>query len=172
MREVHLRLVDEACRDQVTLLASGGIALAEHVAKIILCGVDGVGLDLVLNVAMECRMCGSCSEGFDCPVGLDTIDEQQGAARVINLMGAFHSQLIELMGAMGIREARRLRGEVGRAMLFEDLEKMSFAPIFGERITDYEPAPSPLPSPGAGSRRVRQPGRWTSPRPPAATATP
>ncbi len=143
VREVHLRLVDEACRDQVTLLASGGIALAEHVAKTILCGVDGVGLDLVLNVAMECRMCGSCSEGFDCPVGLDTIDEQQGAARVINLMGAFHSQLIELMGAMGIREARRLRGEVGRAMLFEDLEKMSFAPIFGERVTEYEPAPAP-----------------------------
>ena len=72
-------------------------------------------------------------------------------------MGAFHSQLIELMGAMGIREARRLRGEVGRAMLFEDLEKMSFAPIFGERVTEYEPAPAPA-GPGAGPGRVRQPG--------------
>jgi len=31
--------------------------------------------------------------------------------RIINLMGAWHSQLLEVMGAMGIREARRLRGE-------------------------------------------------------------
>ena len=26
-------------------------------------------------------------------------------------MGAWHSQILEMMGAMGIREARRLRGE-------------------------------------------------------------
>jgi hypothetical protein len=41
--------------------------------------------------------------------------------------------LIEVMGAMGIREARRLRGEVGRSMWFEDLERDHFGPIFGER---------------------------------------
>ncbi|MCF8063932.1 MAG: alpha-hydroxy-acid oxidizing protein [Desulfarculaceae bacterium] len=154
IREVHLRLVDEACRDQVTLLAGGGVALAEHVAKTILCGADGVGLDLVLNVAMECRLCHSCSEGFDCPVNLDTIDEEQGKKRLLNLVGAFHSQLIELMGAMGIREVRRLRGEMGRAMVFEDLEKMSFAPIFGERVTALEPAkaaPAPELAPGTYS---------------------
>jgi hypothetical protein len=27
------------------------------------------------------------------------------------------------MGAMGMREVRRLRGETGRAMFFEDMEK-------------------------------------------------
>jgi hypothetical protein len=48
-------------------------------------------------------------------------------------MGAWHNQLIEVMGAMGIREARRLRGEVGRSMWFEDLEKENFGPIFGQR---------------------------------------
>jgi hypothetical protein len=37
------------------------------------------------------------------------------------------------MGAMGIREVRRLSGEVGRSMWFEDLERESFAPLFGER---------------------------------------
>jgi hypothetical protein len=37
------------------------------------------------------------------------------------------------MGAMGMREIRRLRGEVGRAMFFEDLERDSFGPIFGRR---------------------------------------
>ena len=43
------------------------------------------------------------------------------------------SEDVELMGAMGIREVRRLRGEVGRSMSFEDLEKEHFGPIFGER---------------------------------------
>ena len=32
-----------------------------------------------------------------------------------------------------IREARRMRGEVGRSMWFEDLEKDSFSPLFGRR---------------------------------------
>jgi hypothetical protein len=31
------------------------------------------------------------------------------------------------MGAMGMREVRRLRGEMGRAMFFEDLEREVFA---------------------------------------------
>jgi hypothetical protein len=30
---------------------------------------------------------------------------------------------------MGLREVRRLRGEMGRAMFFEDLEKEIFAPM-------------------------------------------
>jgi hypothetical protein len=37
------------------------------------------------------------------------------------------------MGAFGIREARRMRGEVGRSMWFEDLERDSFGPLFGTR---------------------------------------
>jgi hypothetical protein len=48
-------------------------------------------------------------------------------------MGAWHQQLIEMLGAMGLREARRLRGEVGRCMFFEDLEKASFGRLFGPR---------------------------------------
>jgi hypothetical protein len=51
----------------------------------------------------------------------------------MNLLGAWRNQLLEVMGAMGIREARRLRGEVGRSMSFEDLERECFGPIFGER---------------------------------------
>ncbi len=140
VRGVHLRLVDEACRQQVTLLASGGVALAEHVVKTIISGADGVGLDLVLPVAMECRLCGNCEEGAACPVDLEHVPEGWGEIRVNNLVGAFHSQIIELMGAMGIREVRRLRGEVGRAMAFDDLEKMSFAPLFGTRREEPGPA--------------------------------
>jgi hypothetical protein len=41
-------------------------------------------------------------------------------------MGAWHNQLLEVMGAMGIRDARRLRGEVGRAMFFDQLDPETF----------------------------------------------
>lgn len=123
IREIHLKLLDEAVRDEVTLIASGGIALAEHVAKTILCGADGVAIDLPLLIALECRLCKNCKKGLSCPTGIETIEPEWAKKRVLNLIGAMHSQLIEVMGAMGIREARRLRGEVGRAMFYEDLER-------------------------------------------------
>jgi hypothetical protein len=44
----------------------------------------------------------------------------------MNLIGAWHNQLLEVMGAMGIRDARRLRGEAGRAMFFDDLDRSTF----------------------------------------------
>jgi len=134
LRDIHLRLVGESVREQVTLLCSGGIGLAEHMAKLILCGADAAGVDLALMIAMECRACADCAEQTRCPVDLDLVEAHWGAQRIANLMGSWHSQLIEVMGAMGIREARRLRGEVGRAMFFHDLERECFAPIFGERV--------------------------------------
>ena len=144
VREVHLRLVDEGRRDLVTLLVTGGVALAEHVAKSIICGADGVGLDVVLLVAMECHVCRNCALGLDCPVQMDEVPVEWGKKRIVNLMTAFHSQLIEVMGAMGLREVRRLRGEMGRAMVFDDLEKTHFAPIFGERLPGGGPEMPPL----------------------------
>ena len=134
IRKVHLGLVDKAIRQSVNLIFSGGIAMAEHVAKAIICGADGVAVDNILMLALECRLCHRCREGLSCPVELDSeFDADWGAQRIINLLGAWHSQLIEVMGAMGIREVRRLRGEVGRSMWFEDLERENFGPIFGER---------------------------------------
>jgi ferredoxin len=134
IREVHLKLVNGSVRQSINLVFSGGIAMAEHMAKAIICGADGVIVDIPLLIALECRLCYRCRKNLSCPAKIDdTIDPQWGSQRMINLMGAWHSQLIEVMGAMGIREARRLRGEVGRSMWFEDLEKESFSPLFGKR---------------------------------------
>lgn len=127
MKEVHLHLVESGLRDQITVLASGGVAMAEHVAKLIICGADAVSIDIPLLVSMECRVCRRCKDGISCPVDLENVDPAWGAARIKNLMAAWHSQLLEIMGAMGMREVRRLRGEMGRAMFFEDLEKETFA---------------------------------------------
>jgi hypothetical protein len=134
IREVHLALVNGFVRQRINLVFSGGIAMAEHMAKAIICGADGVIVDIPLLIALECRLCYRCRKDLSCPAKIDdTIDPQWGSQRMINLIGAWHNQLIEVMGAMGIREARRLRGEVGRSMWFEDLEMESFGPIFGKR---------------------------------------
>ena len=134
IREVHLNLVNNFIRQKINLVFSGGIAMAEHMAKAIICGADGVIVDIPLLIALECRVCHRCRNGLSCPAKIDgKFDSEWGSQRMINLMGAWHNQLIEVMGAMGIREARRLRGEVGRSMWFEDLEMESFGPIFGKR---------------------------------------
>ena len=133
LRDIHVAMVKAGTRRQINILASGGVSMAEHVNKIIICGADGVVIDRPLLLAMECRLCTRCRNDLSCPVQLEAIDPEYGNNRIINLMGAWRNQMLEMLGAMGMREARRLRGEVGRSMWFEDLEKESFAPIFGER---------------------------------------
>jgi hypothetical protein len=128
-RDIHLRLVEAGVRDQITLISGGGIAMAEHVAKQIICGSDLLSVDIPLLIAMECRVCRRCKEGIACPVELECVDPVWGAGRIRNLMAGWHNQLLEILGAMGIREVKRLRGEMGRAMFFEDLEKDIFATL-------------------------------------------
>jgi len=130
IRRSHLKLVEAQLRDAVTLLAAGGIALAEHVAKAIICGADGVIVDTPLLLSLECRLCRECREDGPCPVELDKLNVKRGAQRMVNLIGAWNNQLLEILGAMGMREVRRLRGEVGRAMFKEDLDREIFAPLF------------------------------------------
>jgi hypothetical protein len=136
LREVHGALVKDGTRDEVTLIASGGIGQAEHVIKAIICGADLAAIDIPLMIALECRLCGECDRGEPCQVTMDDIDPAFAVNRMVNLMGAWHSQMLEMLGAMGIREVRRLRGEVGRCMFFEDLEREIFGPLFGTRKKD------------------------------------
>ncbi|MCH5376649.1 MAG: glutamate synthase-related protein [Planctomycetes bacterium] len=131
IRTVHGELLKASLRDEITFIASGGIAMAEHVIKAMLCGANLVAVDIPLLIALECRVCRNCLNEVACPVEISTVDSEWGARRIVNLMGAWHNQMLEMMGAMGIREARRLRGEQGRVMFFEDLESETFAKLFG-----------------------------------------
>ena len=133
IKEVHLHLVRNGFRDQVTILAGGGVTMAEDLAKLIICGADAVTVDIPLLVALECRVCRRCAEGIPCPVNIAQIYPPRGEARIRNLMAGWYNQLLEVMGAMGMREARRLRGEMGRAMFFEDLEREIFLPLSNKR---------------------------------------
>lgn len=133
IREVHSALMTKGLRDEITFMCSGGLAMAEHVIKSMLCGANLVAIDVPLLISLECRVCRNCREGGECPVRIAKIDPHWGTQRIVNLIGAWHNQLLEMMGAMGIREARRLRGEQGRVMFMEDLEADTFAQLFGGR---------------------------------------
>ena len=130
LRAIHKALVSKSVRDQITIIAGGGIAAAEHVPKTLICGADVVALEKAAVLALECRDCMTCSMG-SCPVNMGDAPAEWIENRVTNLMGAWRDQLLEVLGAMGLREVRRLRGELGRAIFFEDVERESFSDIEG-----------------------------------------
>ena len=142
VRDLHGRLVTEGLRDEITLILSGGIALAEHMAKGIICGADLVAVGTPLLVALGCRLCSDrelCVTGDRCPAHLDQAELDYSTQRLVNMFGSWHSQLLELLGAMGIREVRRLRGEVGRAMFLEDIEREAFGDLDHVSATEVCP---------------------------------
>lgn len=128
----HRALVAAGIRDQLTIIASGGIAMAEHVPKAIICGADAVALGLPPLLAMQCQPQGECLSVETTQLKLPpNFTEEWGIQRMLNLTGAWRDQLLEIMGAMGLREVRRLRGEIGRAMFQADLEREAFGDIDG-----------------------------------------
>ncbi len=132
IREAHRAFVNIGRRDEITLVGSGGVIAAEHIPKAIICGLDAVALDTPLVVALQGKFVGECADSqtswFSLPTAL-TVD--WGVQRVNNLLVSWRDQLLEVLGAMGLREVRRLRGEMGRAMFQQELEREVFAGIDG-----------------------------------------
>ena len=132
IREAHLAFVEAGTRDEVTLIGSGGIIAAEHVPKAIITGLDLIAIDTPLLVALQTQFVGDCAgrqtSQFQLP---SDIPPDWGIQRLKNLTATWRDQLLEILGAMGLREVRRLRGEMGRAMFQVDLEHEAFAKIEG-----------------------------------------
>ncbi len=132
IREVHRTFVEAGLRDQVTLIGSGGVVMAEHVPKAIILGLDAVALDTPPLVALQARFEGECADRAASRFSLPpSFPAEWAVQRLVNLMGSWRDQLLEILGAMGLREVRRLRGEIGRAMFQSDLEREAFAEIEG-----------------------------------------
>ena len=132
IREAHGRFVEAGVRQEVSLIGSGGMVAAEHVPKALICGLDAVGLDTPLMVALQARFEGDCVERETSEFRISgQVSEEWGAQRVQNLSASWRDQLLEIMGAMGLREVRRMRGEMGRAMFMKTLEREAFAGIEG-----------------------------------------
>ena len=151
LRAVHMRLVERSLRDRVILIAGGGIAAAEHVAKAIACGVDLVSADFILQVAWGCAL---WADKGKCSVETEELDPEWGAQRLVNLMNAWRDQLLEALGAMGLREVRRLRGEVGRTIWQKTEEAIFRSYLGGSRPFSKYPR---LPQPTGGEGDFRWP---------------
>ncbi|MFC2163055.1 glutamate synthase-related protein [Candidatus Altiarchaeota archaeon] len=127
VKSVNQALVDEGIRNELSIIVGGGIASAEHVAKTIICGADAVSIDYALLVGLGCSLW--ADQVHPCPVEHRQVEPDLGFNRISNLMRAWRNQLIEVLGAMGIREIRRMRGELGRA-IFYDVEEEEFRKLF------------------------------------------
>jgi len=130
--QAHQTLVDAGVREEVTLIGSGGIVLAEHIPKAIICGLDAVALDVALAVALQARFSGECIDREMASLSFPRLNTDWGVQRLKNLAASWRDQLLEVMGAMGLREVRRLRGEIGRCMFQKDLEREIFCELVEE----------------------------------------
>ena len=99
--------------------------------KSIICGLDAVALDTALLAGLQARFEGECRDRMTAVVRLPRFDPAWAAQRLLNLAAAWRDQMLEILGAMGLREVRRLRGELGRAMFQTELEREAFAGIPG-----------------------------------------
>lgn len=132
IRSVHEELVRRGIRDQLSLIGSGGVVAAEHLPKAIISGLDAVAVDTALAVALQARFLAEVETPEDLDsVDLPAFDLEWGAQRIVNLVASWRDQLLEILGAMGLREVQRLRGEFGRAMFQDDLEREAFGAIPG-----------------------------------------
>ncbi len=116
--KVHRYLSAEGVRDEIVVLASGGLRTADDIAKAIALGADGAVLGTAELVAIGCTRCKNCERGRGCPFGLTTtdpelsllIDPAWGAERISNLYGAFQARLREILRQLGLSRIGELRG--------------------------------------------------------------
>jgi glutamate synthase domain-containing protein 2 len=101
LQKVHRFLVDEGIRDEMVVMASGGIRTADDIAKAVALGADGAVLGTTELVALGCTRCGNCERGRGCPFGLTTtdpelsllVDPEWGAERISRLYEALRARL-------------------------------------------------------------------------------
>jgi glutamate synthase domain-containing protein 2 len=118
---VDAKLRQQGIRNEVSLIASGGIRESADVAKVIALGADAVYIGTAALVAMGCRVCGTCYRGL-CPWGIatqrqdlvDRLNPEVASENVKNLIHAWTLELSELMGAAGINSIESLRGNRDR----------------------------------------------------------
>ncbi|MCP1662352.1 MAG: 4Fe-4S dicluster domain-containing protein [Methanocalculus sp. MSAO_Arc1] len=118
---VDQKLRSQGIRNEVSIIASGGIRDAAEVTKAIALGADAIYIGTAALIAMGCRVCGTCYRGL-CPWGIATqnssltrrLNPDVEWQHVANLIRGWTLEISELMGAAGINSIESLRGNRDR----------------------------------------------------------
>ena len=114
---VDQRLREEGIRSDVSLVVGGSIRSAADVVKAVALGADACYIGTAALLALGCHLCRTCQSG-KCSWGIATqrpelvsrLDPDTGSQRLVNLMTAWHHEIMEFMGGMGINSIEALRG--------------------------------------------------------------
>jgi glutamate synthase domain-containing protein 2 len=115
---VHQFLVQEGIRDEVILMASGGVRTPWDIAKAIAMGVDGCVIGTADLIALGCLRLGTCEKDKGCPFGITTtdpelsklIDPVTGTQKIVNMYKAWRMQLAYILNKLGMQSTQELRG--------------------------------------------------------------
>jgi glutamate synthase domain-containing protein 2 len=137
------RLREEGIRGEVTLIASGGIRHSADALKAIALGADAVAIGSAALIALGCTLCQACHTGR-CAWGITTQDPElaqrqdveEGAARLVNLVRAWSTEIKEMLGALGINAIESIRGNRERLRAIELGEETTS--ILGVKVAGRE----------------------------------
>jgi len=129
--KVHQFLRAEGIREQITLIASGGIRSAFDVAKAIALGANGVQIGTADLVALECLRCHNCESGRGCARGIATTDPELvelmtiawGEKRISNMYYSWNWQLKEILRRLGLHSIRELVGRTDTLIHLDFMER-------------------------------------------------
>jgi glutamate synthase domain-containing protein 2 len=125
--KVHRFLEAEGIRDELVVMASGGVRTAYDIAKSIALGADGCVIGTADLIPLGCVRLGTCEREKGCPFGITTTDPElaklvdplEGGQRIANLYASWRTQLAGILDRLGLASIRDLRGRADLLVYLE-----------------------------------------------------